>query len=164
MKKLCSFLLVGILCLGYVIPSFAYENVTSKNTETIISVSEKELGDGYSMKTVTTILKARTQFATTALRQSRTVKKTSTVEHGSEWVGSITLTANFGYNGSSSWVNSMNTSHNIASGWTYEDEHTWKNGATANMSAIMKKKFVFITITEVNPNISITCSPSGSIS
>lgn len=164
MKKLLCFLLASIFCVICVVPSFAAQTIPQQNDETIISVSEKDLGNGFTMKTVVSIPKTSTKMHLNSLTQTKTANATNTVNHDGSWVGSITLTANFGYNGSSSWVNGMSTSHSIASGWTYENESTWKSGRTANMSADMVKKFGFITLASVSPNVSVSCSPSGQIS
>ncbi len=164
MKRLLSFLLASVLCIICVAPSFAAETVPQRNGETVISVSEKDLGNGFTMKTVTSVLNTNMKFRVNALSQTETYRRTSAVEHDGSWVGSITLTASFGYNGSSAWVNSMSTSHSVASGWSYENESTWKSGGTANMSAAMIQRIAFITITETDPSVSMTCSPSGQIS
>lgn len=164
MKRLLSFLLASIMCICCAAPSFAAETVPQRNGETVISVTKKDLGNGFTMKTVTSVINTSMKFRTNALSQTETYRRTSAVEHDGNWVGSITLTANFGYNGSSAWVNSMSTSHSLASGWSYENESTWKSGGTANMSATMVLKLAFITITQVDPSVSMTCSPSGQIS
>ncbi len=164
MKRLLSFLLASALCVVCTVPSFAAENVTQQNDKTVISVSEKDLGNGFTMETVISIPKSSSKLHVNAITQTRTANATNTVKRGGSRVGSITLTANFGYNGSSAWVNSMSAGHSVASGWSYENESTWSSGGTANMSASMVQKLGFITIAEVDPSISITCSPSGQIS
>lgn len=164
MKRILSFLLVSALCLCFVVPSFAAETVPQQNNKTIVSVSEKDLGNGFTMRTVISIPKTGKSIHSNTSTQTKTASATSTVRHDGTWVGSITLTANFGYNRSSAWVNRMSTSHRIASGWTYKNERTWKSGGTANMSASMSKKLGFIPITTVDPSVSITCSPTGQIS
>lgn len=164
MKRVLSFLLVGALCLCFSVPTFAAETVPQQNGGTIVSESEENLGDGFTVETVVSVPKTEKGIHFNASTQTRTASATSTVRHDGDWVGSITLTANFGYNGSSAWVNRMSTSHSVASGWTYENERTWKSGGTANMSASMSKKIAFIPITTVDPSASITCSPTGQIS
>ena len=165
MKKLLSFLLASALCVVCAVPAFAAEAVPQQqNGETVISVSEKDLGNGFTMETVVSIPKSISKIHVDSITKTRTASTTNTIKHDGTFVGSITLIANFGYNGSSSWVNSMRTGHSIASGWSYENENTWESGGTANMSAAMIKKLAFITITEVDPSISTTCSPTGQIS
>lgn len=163
MKRLMSFLFVSVLCLYCVVPSFAAEAAVQRSQETVASVTEEDLGNGFTMKTVIVVQKVNARSVQSST-QTRTAKKTSTVEHNGDRVGSMTLTANFGYNGSSAWVNSMSTGHSMTSGWTYEDEQTWKSGGTANMSAVMAKKLGSITLVSVEPQISISCSSTGQIS
>lgn len=164
MKRLLSFLLVSALCVVCTVPSFAVNTVPQQKNETVISVSEENLGNGFTMKTVTSVLKSNMGLLANVSSQSKTYRRTGVVEHNGSRIGSITLTASFGYDGSSAWVNSMRTSHSIASGWSYENESTWKSGGTANMSASMIKRLAFITIAEADPSLSMTCSPSGQIS
>lgn len=164
MKRLLSFLLASILSIVCIAPSFAAETIPQQNDDSVISVSEKDLGNGFTMKTVTSVLNTSMKFRTSALSQTKTYRRTSSVQQNGSWVGSITLTANFGYNGSSAWVNSMSTSHSVAGGWSYENENTWKSGGTANMSATLAQKLGFITLVAVDPSVSMTCSPSGQIS
>lgn len=164
MKRLLSFLLASILSIVCIAPPFAAETIPQQNDESVISVSEKDLGNGFTMKTVTSVLNTSMKFRTSALSQTKTYRRTSSVQQNGSRIGSTTLTASFGYDGSSAWVNSMRTSHSVASGWSYESESTWKSGETANMSASMIKKLGFIQIAEADPSVSMTCSPSGQIS
>ena len=155
---------MGALCLCFAVPFSAAETVPQQNDKTIISESEENLDNGFTIETVISVPKTDEGIHFNASTQTKTANATSTVRHDGDWVGSITLTANFGYNGSFSWVNRMSTSHSVASGWTYENERTWKSGRTAKMSASMSKKIAFIPITTVDPSVSITCSPTGQIS
>lgn len=164
MKRLISFLLVSVLCISCIAPSFAAEIPSQQSNETVISVTEQNLGNGFTLKTVTSIPKVSARFHMDSVGRTITASRTQTVTHNSDWVGSMTLTANFGYNGSSAWVNSIRTSHSVAGGWSYENESSWKSGETANMSAAMIQRLAFITIAEVDPSISMSCSPSGQIS
>lgn len=165
MKKLVSFFLASAFCICCVVPSFAAEAAPASSSKSVISVSEEELGNGFTVETVISIPKeAGKRLQVNDANQSRTAQKTQTVRHGSDFVGSMTMTVNFGYNGFSSWVNSISTSHSMASGWSFTNEQTWSSGGTANMSASMVQKLGFLTLAEVDPSMSLTCAPSGAIS
>ncbi len=91
---------------------------------------------------------------------SKTATKTDVYKYNGTEIATISLTANFGYDGSSSWVNSSSVSKSIASGWTYSGENLSSSGGTATVTASLKK----FLITTVGVNTSITCSPTGAIS
>lgn len=165
MKKLLSLLLVGTFCMVCSVPSFAAQAASPQVSETVISVTEQDLGNGFTEKTVTSIPgHSMLQTQLNAASLTKTVHRTAEVRHDGSFVGSVTLTATFGYNGSSSWVNSMRASHSMASGWDYTNEKLWKSGGTANLSATMVKKLAFLTVAQVDPSVSMTCSPTGAIS
>ena len=95
------------------------------------------------------------------LRSStKSAKKTQTFKSGSTVIGDVTLSATFGYDGSTAWVVSASGSNTIGSGWSYKNESISKSGNTAKLTAQLTK----LLLPNVNVTISMTCSPSGQIS
>ncbi len=90
---------------------------------------------------------------------SRTASKTATCRQNGSVVAEATLTATFGYDGSSAWVGNASGSHTTYSGWSYSGEKVSKVGSTATLTASVSKSGVVKSI-----SVSMTCSPSGSIS
>ena len=90
---------------------------------------------------------------------SRTASKTATCRQNGSVVAEATLTATFGYDGSSAWVGNASGSHTTYSGWSYSGEKISKVGSTATLTASVSKSGVVKSI-----SVSMTCSPSGSIS
>ena len=79
---------------------------------------------------------------------TKSVDKTSTYRQGGSVIAEVTLNATFGYDGKTYGV------------WSYNNERITKSGGTARLSAALNAPLS----QGVSVNISLTCSPSGSIS
>ena len=95
-----------------------------------------------------------------ARSNSRRASKSQAVKHNGVVVADVTLDATFGYDGSSAWVISASGSHTAYSGWSYGSEKVSKPSSTATLTATVSK----VGYRNIAVNISLTCSPSGSIS
>ena len=91
---------------------------------------------------------------------TKSVDKTSTYRQGGSVIAEVTLNATFGYDGKTSWVVSASGSHTTYGVWSYNNERITKSGGTARLSATLNAPLS----QGVSVNISLTCSPSGSIS
>ena len=95
-----------------------------------------------------------------ARSNSRRATKSQSVKIDGVVVADVTLNVTFGYDGSSAWVISASGSHTTYSGWSYSGERISKSGSAATLTATVSKAGYRNT----SVNISLTCSPSGSIS
>ncbi|MEY8230835.1 hypothetical protein AALA82_04380 [Oscillospiraceae bacterium 50-16] len=95
-----------------------------------------------------------------ARSNTKSASKHQTYRDGGRVIAEVTLNATFGYDGKTAWVVSANTSRTTYSGWTYGSESISKSGNTASASAMLRHSNSYDTPV----NISMTCSPSGSIS
>ncbi|MCD8374266.1 MAG: hypothetical protein LUC20_04095 [Oscillospiraceae bacterium] len=90
---------------------------------------------------------------------AQSVTRTKNYKYNGEEIATVSLTVNFGYDGSSSWVNSTSVSKTVASGWTYSGQSISTSGGTAHLTATLKKAL----ITTVDVDILLSCSPTGTI-
>ena len=91
---------------------------------------------------------------------TKSADKTHTVKESGKVIAEVTLSASFGYDGRSSWVESTSSSHTTYSGWSYGSEKISESGGKATLSAMLRKP----GSSNTPVNISITCTASGSIS
>ena len=148
MKK-CSLLLSFMLLFCMMAPAALAAPEVYQEVETI----HTEFGD--LKVTTTTVI-----HDTFARSSKRTADKTLTVESGDSVIAKITLSATFGYDGSTAWVISASGSHTTYDGWSYNSEKISKSGGTAALSATLSHS----KYKSVNTSISLTCSPTGQIS
>lgn len=160
MKKFLSVLLAFAMALSVSIPSFAQETASQKVQST--SVATKDLGNGFTVETKTTIFSAAD--AARAGYSTRSATRTDTYKSNGSTVATVTLKADFGYDGSSAWVISDSASHSTVSGWSYGSESLEAYGNTASLSALLTQWAGIIPIGTVDVDISLTCSPAGGIS
>ncbi len=128
--------------------------------EVIISIAD--LGNGITVESTITVHESISTFNMMATKRAT---KKDVYKVGGQEVATISLTASFGYDGSSSWVNSASVTKSIASGWTYSNEDITTSGGTASggtatVTATLKKTGV----TTTNVYTYISCSPDGEIS
>lgn len=91
---------------------------------------------------------------------SKRAEATRTYKQGGKVIAEVTFSANFGYDGKTAWVISASGSHTTYDGWSYGGERITKSGGTATLTATVSKLEEY----PISVNISITCTPSGSIS
>ncbi len=110
--------------------------------------------------TIETTLIVHASNGTPRSTSSKSATRNDVYKYNGTEIATISLTAKFGYNGTSSWVNSSSVSKSVANGWTYSGESLTNFGGTATVTATLSKLFT----PNVNVNTSITCSPAGAIS
>ncbi|QNK39232.1 hypothetical protein [Caproicibacter fermentans] len=161
MKKLFSWALVVALALCVSVPSYAQETIISQKAQST-SVTTENLGNGFTVETKTTIFNSATAALVTFSTRSAT--RTKTYKANGSTVATVTLQASFGYDGSSAWVISKSASHSTVSGWSYGSESLKAYKDTASLSSTLTQWSGVIPIQTVDVDISLTCSPSGTIS
>ncbi|MDR1157625.1 MAG: hypothetical protein LBK75_04870 [Oscillospiraceae bacterium] len=144
---------LAMLCLMSVsVFSYAAEPGDAQTTDI------EYLGDGITVETTTTVHNSLLRSSTKSATRESTYKDNGTT------IATVTLNATFGYDGSSAWVVSASASHWVASSWTYENQSLSTTGATARVTATLKKWLGSILVTSASVNIPLTCSASGTIS
>ena len=146
MKKLVSFALCVMMLCAAVLPAGA---VQSDDRNILVTVSE----DG-RLEIVTVL-----ELSNSLLRTSRTAHKTSYVNYDGERIAEVTLTATFGYDGDEAWVEESESDYETYDGWRYGSEEIEDSGGTVTLSAMLSH----ITEGRIPVDISMTCSPSGTI-
>ena len=146
MKKLVSFALCVMMLCAAVLPAGA---VQSDDRNILVTVSE----DG-RLEIVTVL-----ELSNSLLRTSRTAHKTSYVNYDGERIAEVTLTATFGYDGDEAWVEESESDYETYDGWRYGSEEIEDSGGTVTLSAQLTKA----AERTLNVDISMTCSPSGTI-
>lgn len=148
MKRVMPFLLsVMLLSVALTTP------ITAASQELCQAVEVEKFGD----TTVETIL---TVYNTISINSARTVSKTKNYYSGSTLIATVTLNATFGYDGITAWVKSSSSSHTTFNGWNYSGETITPLGNSVSLSALLSK-FPYASIPV---DISLTCSPTGTVS
>ena len=91
---------------------------------------------------------------------ARTASKTKTYTASGNTIAEVTLTATFRYDGSTVSVTNTDSSYSTYDGWSYKNESISTSGGTATLTAKLTK----LLHTNVSVSVSMTCTPSGSIS
>lgn len=146
MKKLVSFALCVMMLCAAALPA---EAAQSDDQNISVTVSE----DG-RLEIITVL-----ELSNSVLRTSRTAHKTSYVNYDGERVAEVTLSATFGYDGDEAWVVEAEGDSVTYDGWRYGSERIRESGGTVSLSA----KLSHATEGTVPVNISMTCSPDGTI-
>lgn len=151
MKHMFASMLALIMLANMsIISSFAAEPETHRETETVYVE-----GIGFlEIETITTVSPSLTRSS------SRSGSKTQNFRSNGKVIATVTINADFGYDGSSAWVNSASATHSTGDGWTYGGESIKKSGNTATLTATLNKTLQG----NIAVSLSITCSPSGVIS
>lgn len=147
MRKI-SFFLSLVLLAGLMVPAAYAAPESSRETEVI----HTEAGD-FEIETTTVI------YDSAARSSSKTAGRTQTIKYGGKVIAEVTLTAAFGYDGTTVWVISANGSFRTYDNWVYGNEKITKSGGTASLSATLSHA-IHGTLAV---NISLTCSPTGAI-
>ena len=110
--------------------------------------------DGIEVETTLTVHENR-------MRASyRSAEKETTYKSEGKVIAIVKLEATFGYDGKTAWVEEAGSDHTTYDGWSYGSEKISTSGNTAKLTAIVKKAGV----ATVPVSISMTCTPTGSIS
>ena len=152
-RKACSILLSVILVFGVILVPHAY---AADDTETLYYV--EDLGDGVIVETTVTI------YPSLARDSTKRAMASSNYSRSGSWIATVTLETVFKYNGITAGVVSTDYAKLLASGWSYNNHKitttnlSTSSGATATLSATLKKLLVNVPIT-----ISLHCDPYGNI-
>lgn len=150
-KRIITLCLMALMGVTMLVPPTQAVYIPEK----VITVVD--LGNGVTVESILTVHESLAAFSTMA---TKTATKKDVYRVGGQEVATISLTASFSYDGSTSWVNSASVTKSIASGWTYSNENLTTSGGTATVTAILKKS----GITTTNIYTYISCSPNGAIS
>ena len=150
MRRRISAFLIGVLLLcTAALPCAAAQPASSVQQ----SVIHTEYGD----IVVTTTL---TVYDSAARASTKSADKTRTFTYQGQTITTVTLSATFGYDGKSAWVEEASASHDTSGGWSYGSEKIDTDGSTAALSARLTKS----SFAPVDFTLSMSCTPSGKIS
>lgn len=153
MKKSVIAMCLVVFTIGIMLAPAAQATFTPGEITTTVM----ELGRGITVKSTVTICESISAYSTMA---SKTAKKTDIYERNGTEIATVIITASFGYDGTTSWVNSASVSKSVSSGWTYTNENLTTSGGTATVTALLKKT----GIETVDVYTYISCSHNGDIS
>lgn len=143
-KNLVSLLLCFLLAAAMAVPCFAQEHTQ------VIATYTEDLGNGITA--VTTITQ-------TVTRSTISRTKASNYYSSGQYIGQAALSASFSYNGSTAQATGASGTGSGANGWNYGGQRTWTSGSSAYLSATLSKGGASVPV-----SLSLTCSPSGSVS
>lgn len=143
-KNLVSLLLCFLLAAAMAVPCFAQEHTQ------VIATYTEDLGNGITA--VTTITQ-------TVTRSTISRTKASNYYSSGQYIGQAALSATFSYNGSTAQATGASGTGSGANGWNYGGQRTWTSGNSAYLSATLSKGGASVPV-----SLSLTCSPSGSVS
>ena len=151
-KKALSILVLLICMFCTPITSHAGQNSFSPIQQyTFVEKTEQQNGLTVEYKVIS--------FPSRSRSNSRTAAKTKTYKKNGKIVATVTLTADFTYNGSSATCTSASSSYSTYDGWNYSNRSTTRSKNTAATSAKISKSSKYF-----NANITMTCSKTGEIS
>lgn len=149
-KKILMLFALAMVMSIFTIPASAAEKANSEETEVIYV-------EGLGEVTVTTV----TQVQEAGVRSSqRSASKAQEFKYMGQLIATVTLKATFGYDGSDAWVVSASGTKSISSGWSYSGQSIDKNGGSVSLTATLSNGIS----AKVPVEITMTCSPSGTIS
>lgn len=119
-------------------------------------VTVTDLGNGFTVEGKIILEK---DISSLSLMSTKLATKKDVYKINGTEIATVSITASFGYDGSTSWVNRASVSKSVSSGWTYSDENITTSGGTATVTATLKK-FPY----NVNVYTYISCSADGDIS
>ena len=146
MKKLVSFALCVMMLCAAALPAGAAQ---SDDQNISVTVSEDDRLE------IITVLETENSL----LRASMPAYKTSYVKYDGKLIAEVTLSATFGYDGDEAWVEEAESDYETYDGWRYGSEKIEDSGGTVTLSAMLSH----ITEGRIPVDISMTCSPSGTI-
>ncbi|MCM1150120.1 MAG: hypothetical protein NC319_08595 [Butyricicoccus sp.] len=151
-KRIISMCLMALMLVSMLAPAAQAEYLPEKVITTVTA-----LGNGITVESTVIIHESISAFSTT---ETKKATKTDTYKQNGTQIATVSITASFGYDGSSSWVNSASVSKSISSDWTYSNEKMTTSGGTATVTAILSK----IGVASLDVYTYISCSPDGEIS
>lgn len=148
-------ILVFALMFTLVLAPCAYAVEPSETTTTTVT----DLGDGLTVTSTVTIIDPLTRDS------SRRVVNKNDYDLNGTWIGTVTLTTVFTYNGITAGVTSATYSQSLASGWSYTNHNlttttvSSSSGGKATLTANLRKNI----IANVPVNMFTHCAPDGTI-
>lgn len=108
------------------------------------------------------VIEEISSFEITRATSTKTAKKTANIKNSSgDVLWSVTVTGTFSYNGSTSTCTSA-TAYN--SYWKIYSHSSSKSGNTASATATAKNYFDGTVISTLKKTVTLTCSPTGTLS
>ena len=145
-KKILSAVLVSLLMFVFAFSCFAQEN------ERVIKTYTEDLGNGITAVVTITETDSLT-------RSSKTHSITKDYYSSGTYIGAAALTASFYYDGSTARATGAGGAGSGANGWSYGGQSTGTSGNHAYLNATLSNGSHDVPV-----SLSLTCSPSGSIS
>ena len=146
-RKLSALLMCAAMFCCAALPAQAYAAAAPE-----VEVIRIEHGD-FTVETVLTVYPALSRA------QTARADKVQTFKYGGEVIAEVTLSATFGYDGDEAWVVEAEGDSVTYDGWRYGSEEIEDSGGTVTLSAQLTKA----AERTLNVDISMTCSPSGTI-
>lgn len=151
-KRIITMCLMALIIVTVLAPAAQAEYMPE---EVITTVTD--LGDGVTVESIITVHESISAFSTMATKKAT---KVDTYKRNGTQIATVSITASFGYDGNTSWVNSASVTENVSSGWKYGNEEITTSGGTATVTATLTKTGV-VTL---DVYTWISCSPDGDIS
>lgn len=145
-KKILSVVLVSLLMFVFAFSCFAQEN------EQVIKTYTENLGNGITAVVTITETNGLT-------RSSKTHQISKEYYSSGTYIGVAALTASFYYDGSTARATGASGAGAGANGWSYGGQSTGTSGNRAYLNATLSNGSRSVPV-----SLSLTCSPSGSIS
>ena len=145
-KKIFSVVLASLLTFVFAFSCFAQDN------ERVLKTYTEDLGNG-----ITAVVTITENYGLT--RGSKTHSITKDYYSDGTYIGVAALTASFYYDGSTARATGASGTGSGSNGWSYGGQSTGTSGNRAYLNATLSNGSRSVPV-----NLSLTCSPSGSIS
>ena len=145
-KRLFSLGLVSLLMFIFAFSCFAQDN------ERVLKTYTEDLGNG-----ITAVVTITENYGLT--RGSKTHSITKDYYADGTYIGVAALTASFYYDGSTARATGASGNGSGSNGWSYGGQSTGTSGNRAYLNATLSNGSRSVPV-----SLSLTCSPSGSIS
>lgn len=145
-KRLFSLGLVSLLMLVFAFSCFAQDN------ERVLKTYTEDLGNG-----ITAVVTITENYGLT--RGSKTHSITKDYYSDGTYIGVAAMTASFYYDGSTARATGASGTGSGSNGWSYGGQSTGTSGNRAYLNATLSDGSRSVPV-----SLSLTCSPSGSIS
>lgn len=146
-RKISVILVLALIVCVFAMPASAADNVLQE-TEVI----HTEFGD---IEVTTTL-----QVSYSARSSRISADKIKEYKVSGTVIAKITLSVTFGYDGKTAWVEETDSSSATYDGWSYGSERISESGNTVKLTGKLSKS----GYRAESVSISMTCTPTGSIS
>lgn len=149
MRRIWIFLLCLLLCIGFTTPCTAATDVD------VISYHEEDLGYGFAMSEIITLVNANSRS------MDRAASKYREYTYNDEVIARIEISCVFRYDGSAVSVVSKSISQcDTYNGWSFKQSSFTSSGGTVTLTGKLNK----FLILNASVNMSLTCDKNGNIS